>query len=203
MENNSDQSEQPMTPTTAHLRKAEKQPHHGVNVPSKEDDVEVQEAIMASLQPNCQHPKPESEASDDIAAIVNNYSDNHLSQDGEQLIDELMQRYSLELCKQMYNLVQPQQPTEPKVNFEMCKQAANQLKSYTEFYQDVKPPDGFKSLPPKKEADSSKIKLGSPWGKTETKAEQAESKPKEKSGTETPVTGVKSKKESLLPKYLD
>ncbi len=93
---NPNNSEQTMSPTTACLRKAEKQPHHGVEIPSKEDDVEVQEAIMASLQANHQHPKPESEASDNIAAIVNNYSDSHLSQDGEQIIDELTQCYSSE-----------------------------------------------------------------------------------------------------------
>ena len=146
IDNDGTASERPMSPNHAQLRQAEKQHHHGAAIREHKDDVHVQEAILNSLQNETPLRKQESEASDDIAAIVNQYSAQDQLENVEQpTIAEINQGYSSEMREQMSRLTQPRQPTESGAEFEMWRQAAHCLNNYTEFYCDSVPPSGFKA----------------------------------------------------------
>ena len=109
-----------MSPNHAQLRQAEKQHHHGAEIRERKDDVHVQEAILNSLQNETPSRKQESEASDNIAAIVNQYSAQDQLENVEQpTIAEINQGYSSEMREQMSRLTQPRQPTESGAEFEM------------------------------------------------------------------------------------
>ena len=86
----------------------------------KLESTKIQEAILISLQNETPLRKQESEASDNIAAIVDRYSAQDQLENVEQpMIAEINWGYSSEMREQMSRLTQPRQPTELGAEFEM------------------------------------------------------------------------------------